>query len=79
MGDSAGETHGVVGDSSDVTLSEVEAIFGGVCDVERVEDWDVVIGKRLVVVGFRFQLDVAKLLQLDRSQDSVSHLKSMRL
>ena len=65
----AADTHGLAGRPSHVALSDVQAVVGGVRDVDGVDDVDVVVGQRIVVVGFGFQLDAAEFLQLDGAQN----------
>ena len=73
----AADTHGLAGRPSHVALSDVQAVVGGVRDVDGVDDVDVVVGQRIVVVGFGFQLDAAEFLQLDGAQNGGVNLQGV--
>ena len=73
----AADTHGLAGRPSHVALSDVQAVVGGVRDVDGVDDVDVVVGQRIVVVGFGFQLDAAEFLQLDGAQNGGVYLQGV--
>ena len=73
----AADTHGLAGRPSHVALSDVQTVVGGVRDVDGVDDVDVVVRQRIVVVGFGFQLDATEFLQLDGAQNGGVHLQGV--